>query len=129
MPKSPSISACSPIAIGRRACPTATPKRPRVDSSAARRGCGKTGAIGVYGVIGYAVAQRRQEFGVRRALGADARDVLWLIVREGLTLGAAGVPAGVVLTVGAAFALRHLLYGIPPFDPVTLGTSIASSWR
>jgi predicted permease len=80
--------------------------------------------VGVYGVIGYGVAQRRQEFGVRRALGADRRDVLWLIVREGLSLGAAGVAAGVVLTVAAAFGLRQLLYGISPFDAGTLATSI-----
>jgi len=81
--------------------------------------------VGVYGVIGYGVVQRRQEFGVRRALGADARDILWLIVREGLNLGAAGVAAGLALTVAAAFGLRHLLFGISPFDPITLGTSIA----
>jgi putative ABC transport system permease protein len=81
--------------------------------------------VGVYGVIGYGVVQRRQEFGVRRALGAGARDVLWLIVREGLHLGAAGVTAGLALTVAAAFGLRHLLFGISPFDPVTLGTSLA----
>jgi ABC-type antimicrobial peptide transport system permease subunit len=81
--------------------------------------------VGVYGVIGYGVVQRRQEFGVRRALGAGPREVLWLIVREGLNLGAAGVAAGLALTAAAAFGLRHLLFGISPFDPITLGTSIA----
>jgi putative ABC transport system permease protein len=81
--------------------------------------------VGVYGVIGYGVVQRRGEFGVRRALGAGPRDVLWLIVREGLNLGAAGVAAGLALTVAAAFGLRHLLFGISPFDLVTVATSIA----
>jgi putative ABC transport system permease protein len=81
--------------------------------------------VGVYGVIGYGVAQRRQEFGVRRALGAGPREILGLIVREGLTLSAEGVAVGLVLTVAAAFALRRLLFGISPFDPITLGTSIA----
>ena len=81
--------------------------------------------VGVYGVIAYGVAQRRQEFGVRRALGAGPREVLWLIVREGLNLGAAGVAVGLALTVAAAFGLRHLLFGVSPFDPITLGSSIA----
>ncbi|HTI65876.1 MAG TPA: ADOP family duplicated permease [Gemmatimonadaceae bacterium] len=81
--------------------------------------------VGVYGIIGYGVVQRRQEFGVRRALGARPRDVLWLIVHEGVNLGAAGVAAGLALTAAAAFGLRHLLFGISPFDPVTLVTSIA----
>jgi putative ABC transport system permease protein len=81
--------------------------------------------VGVYGVIGYGVVQRRQEFAVRRALGAGPRGVLWLILREGLQLGAAGAAAGLALTVAAAFGLRHLLFGISPFDPVTLGTSVA----
>jgi ABC-type antimicrobial peptide transport system permease subunit len=62
---------------------------------------------------------------VRRALGAGPREILALIVREGLKLSAEGVAGGLVLTVAAAFALRRLLFGISPFDPITLGTSIA----
>ena len=81
--------------------------------------------VGVYGIITYGVAQRRQEFGVRRALGAGRREVVWLIVREGFNLGAVGVVTGLALTVAAAYGLRHLLFGISPFDPITLGTSIA----
>jgi putative ABC transport system permease protein len=81
--------------------------------------------VGVYGVIGYGVVQRRQEFGVRRALGAGPLDILWLILREGLNLGAAGVAAGLALTAAAAFGLRHLLFGISPFDPITLSAAIA----
>jgi len=81
--------------------------------------------VGVYGVIGYGVVQRRQEFGVRRALGAGPREIMGLIVREGLNLSAAGVAAGLALTVAAGFGLRHLLFGISPFDPITLAASIA----
>ena len=62
---------------------------------------------------------------MRRALGAGPREILRLIVREGLKLSAEGVAVGLVLTVAAAFALRRLLFGISPFDPITLGTSIA----
>lgn len=81
--------------------------------------------VSVYGIIGCGVVQRRQEFGVRRALGASPREILWLIVREGLNLGAAGVAAGLALTAAAAFGLRHALFGISPFDPITVGRSIA----
>jgi putative ABC transport system permease protein len=68
-------------------------------------------AIGVYGVVAYGVAQRRAEFGVRLALGAQPGDVMRLVLRQSMTVVAAGVVTGAVLSVPLASALRALLYG------------------
>ncbi len=76
-------------------------------------------AMGVYGVMAYAVGQRTQEFGVRMALGADTGDVLGLIFREGLVLGVAGIAVGLVLAVAATRLMGGFLIGISPFDPAT----------
>jgi putative ABC transport system permease protein len=76
--------------------------------------------IGVYGVIGYGVQQRRQEFGVRRALGAEPREILQLILAECLGLAGIGVAVGFVLAAVAGIGMRPLLFGVSPFDPVTL---------
>lgn len=78
-------------------------------------------AMGVYAVMAYAVGQRTQEFGVRMALGASARDVLWQVVREGLLLAAAGVAVGMVLAAGITHLLSGFLYGVSPFDPLIFG--------
>ncbi len=76
--------------------------------------------VGVYGVIAYGVAQRRREFGVRLALGAQPRDVLGLVLRQGGLMVGAGVGIGIALSVVATRGLRSLLYGVEPGDPVTL---------
>jgi predicted permease len=80
--------------------------------------------VGVYGVIAYSVQQRRQEFAVRRALGAGTREILRLVLAEGLNLAAVGVAVGLSLTVIAGLGLRHLLFGVSPFDLVTVLASI-----
>jgi putative ABC transport system permease protein len=80
--------------------------------------------VGVYGVIAYSVQQRRQEFAVRRALGAGTHEILQLVLAEGLKLAAVGVAVGLALTVAAGLGLRHLLFGVSPFDPVTVLASI-----
>ncbi|HWC73519.1 MAG TPA: ABC transporter permease [Gemmatimonadales bacterium] len=80
--------------------------------------------VGVYGVIAYSVQQRRQEFAVRRALGAGTHEILRLVLAEGLNLAAVGVAVGLSLTVAAGLGLRHLLFGVSPFDLVTVLASI-----
>ena len=79
-------------------------------------------AVGVYGVISYAVSQRTQEIGVRVALGAQRLDVVRLIVGHGATLGAVGVGIGLAGALGVTRFLRTLLFGVSPFD---VGTFVA----
>jgi len=76
--------------------------------------------VGLYGVVSYMVVRRRNEIGVRMALGATRRDILGLILREAATLLAAGIAIGVVLAIGAATFARSLLFGLTPSDPATI---------
>jgi predicted permease len=78
-------------------------------------------AIGVYGTIAYLVAQRTQEFGVRIAVGADAADILWLVLRYGLSIGLAGAAIGVAGALLVRRLLTPLLVGIAASDPLTIG--------
>jgi putative ABC transport system permease protein len=77
--------------------------------------------VGVYGVISHGVAQRTREFGIRVALGAGQRDVVRLVVRQGLMLAIAGVALGVVGALAATRALRSLLFDVSATDPLTYG--------
>jgi putative ABC transport system permease protein len=77
-------------------------------------------AAGLYGIIVYIVGQRLHEFGIRLALGAQARDLRRLVVRDGLVLAAAGIGAGLVGGILAAAAMRALLMGVNPLDPLVV---------
>ena len=76
-------------------------------------------AMGIYGVIAYAVGRRTRESGVRLALGATPRNVLQMIVRETLTLVAAGAILGLPLAFICTRVLKSTLFGVEPQDPIT----------
>ena len=77
-------------------------------------------AIGVYGVVAYGVSQRRAEFGVRLALGAQPSDVVGLVLRQSMAMVVGGVIVGAALAVPLSSTLRSLLFGVGPGDPLTL---------
>ena len=80
-------------------------------------------AVGIYGVVSYAVSQRTHEIGVRMALGADRSDVLTSVLGGVLKMALAGIGTGVIAAMAATRALNSLLFGVGAADPLTFGAA------
>jgi ABC-type antimicrobial peptide transport system permease subunit len=76
-------------------------------------------AIGIFGVLSYAVSQRTREIGIRMALGAPGRTVVNLIVRQAMFLVVSGVAAGTIAALYVSKAMTKMLFSVTPTDPVT----------
>ena len=94
------------------------------------------GMVGIYGVVAQLARRRMREMGIRIALGANAAQVQWLVVRHGMLLTAVGIVVGVAVALGTTRIIRTLLYEVAPADPVTfvavpalvLFTAAVASW-
>ena len=82
-------------------------------------------AVGIYGVLAFAVAQRVREFGIRQALGADRRSILSLVLMQGLRTAGAGIAAGVAGSLLLTRLLSSMLFGVTPRDPVVFAGAAA----
>ena len=80
-------------------------------------------SLGLYGAMAHAVRQRQREIGVRMALGARRVAVLGLVLRQGLTVVGIGMAFGVGAAALAGKALSRVLFGVTPFDPITVGAA------
>ena len=80
--------------------------------------------IGIYGVLAYLTTQRVPEIGVRMALGADTKEVMWLVLRQSLGMVFGGIAAGALAAVVAGRALQHLVEGMQPTEVSTFAVTI-----
>jgi putative ABC transport system permease protein len=78
--------------------------------------------VGIYGVMAYAVSRRTREIGIRMAIGANQNDVSRMVVRQGMTLTAAGLAVGLAGAVGLSRLITSQLFGVQPTDPATLAS-------
>ncbi|MHC4071692.1 MAG: ABC transporter permease [Planctomycetota bacterium] len=82
-------------------------------------------AVGLYGVVAYAVNRRTREIGIRMALGAQRREVLTLVLRRGMTLATLGAGLGLPMALAIGHTVRGFLYGVSPLDPLSITVSLA----
>jgi predicted permease len=82
--------------------------------------------IGIYGLLSYSVARRTSELGIRLALGAQSRMLLWLILRESLLLLVIGLAIGIPVALSSTRILKSLLYELSPLDPMAISTAIVA---
>jgi ABC-type antimicrobial peptide transport system permease subunit len=76
-------------------------------------------AVGIYGVMSYIAPQRSREIGIRMAMGAQPRDVLAIVISQGLRLVGIGIATGIVAGVALSHLMSSLLFGVSPTDPLT----------
>jgi ABC-type antimicrobial peptide transport system permease subunit len=82
-------------------------------------------AIGTYGVLSYLVSERRQEIGIRMALGAERTTLLGMVMKQGLLLALVGLCAGLVGAVAVTRLMQTLLFNVRPADPATMAAVTA----
>jgi ABC-type antimicrobial peptide transport system permease subunit len=82
-------------------------------------------SIGLYGTMSYAVERRTKEIGIRMALGAQRKDMLWMVLRETLSLLAIGVAIGIPIAIAAGRLISSMLFGVRITDPVTIAMAVA----
>jgi predicted permease len=82
--------------------------------------------IGIYGVTSYGIARRTNEFGIRMALGAGKRHVLWLVLGDTLRTGVLGIAIGLVIAAAGGRSISSLLVGLTPRDPVATGAAVVT---
>ena len=81
-------------------------------------------AIGLYGLMSYSVARRARDIGIRMALGAQRRTVIWMVFGESFALVAAGFAVSAPAIYAGSKTISKLLFGVRPLDPVMLGTAV-----
>jgi predicted permease len=81
--------------------------------------------VGLYGTMAYAVARRTSEIGIRMALGAERRRIIWMVLREVLALGTVGLALGLLAAWQTSHLVKAFLFGVTPNDPVALAGSVA----
>ena len=80
--------------------------------------------VGIYGIMANTVARRTNEIGIRLALGAERRQVLWMILREAAVLAVIGATVGAAASMGLTRYIQSMLFGVEPIDPATIGGAV-----